>query len=433
MTKDDDGYIVDTHAQLNAIRYDLDGNGVPDAGATAYGNVFPNRVTTSSGRMGCPSGTCTGYELAADIDLDTDGDGSIGTDTDDAYHNSGWDPIGTNANKYSGDFKSNGHTINNLFIDRDTTNNIGLFGAIGATVRIETLGVTNANVTGGNYTGALAGRVYGGGGYTTGAVTETHYVGGLVDITNVGAASASIRSSYSTAYVVGSSNVGGLIGHLANGSMPRVYATGRVTRASGNMAGSLGGIAGASSSNVTASYYDTSTSGCVTGGSPGCTDGDGGNTVAGIVGKTTRELQTVTSYTSIFANWNANLDGQSGADDPWDFGNGMQYPMLDYAGMSADPQGGLAMSIPDNWNAPIVGERVGVCIAPGFGVTRATVSGQSYKKAWIWEKSANGDTWTAISSTKPPTYEYSPVAADVGSYLRAKAELDDGTSPTRAY
>ena len=335
MTKDDDGYIVDTHAQLNAIRYDLDGNGVPDAGATDYGNVFPNRVTTSSGRMGCPSGTCTGYELAADIDLDTDGDGSIGTDTDDAYHNSGWDPIGTSANKYSGDFKSNGHTINNLFIDRDTTNNIGLFGAIGATVRIETLGVTNANVTGGNYTGALAGRVYGGGGgYTTGAVTETHYVGGLVDITNVGAASASIRSSYSTAYVVGSSNVGGLIGRLANGSMPRVYATGRVTRASGNMAGSLGGIAGASSSNVTASYYDTSTSGCVTGGSPGCTDGDGGNTIAGIVGKTTRELQTVTSYTSIFANW----------------------------------------------NAPIVGERVGVCIAPGFGVTRATVSGQSYKK-----------------------------------------------------
>lgn len=101
--------------------------------------------------------------------------------------------------------------------------------------------------------------------------------------------------------------------------------------------------------------------------------------------------------------------------------------MLDYAGMSTDPQGGLAMSIPDNWNAPIVGGRVGVCIAPGFGVTRATVSGQSYKKAWIWEKSANGDTWTAISSTKPPTYEYSPVAADVGSYLRAKAELDDGS------
>ena len=428
---DNDNYIdIANHAQLNAVRRDLDGNGAPaSGGATAYAAAFPN---AASG-MGCAA-TCTGYELTESIDLDTDGDGSIGTDTGDAYYNggAGWEPIGANtsaATRYSGDFKGNGHTINNLFINR-TTNYMGLFGSIHSTARIETLGVTNADVTGGSFTGVLAGAVHGAvvACYTTGAVTGNHYVGGLVGFTGVGASSASVRSSYSTAYTVGSTNIGGVIGRLAGGSMSHVYATGRVARKSDSTSGSLGGIAGASNQSVTASYYDTSTTGCVTGGSPGCTDGDGGNSIAGIMGKTARELQTVTSYTGIFANWNANLDGQTGNDDPWDFGNGMQYPMLDYDGMSTDPQGGLAMGIPDNWNAPIVGERVGVCIAPGSGATRATVSGQSYKKAWIWEKSANGDTWGAVSgSIRNPTYEYNPVAADVGSYLRAKVELTDGS------
>ena len=172
---------------------------------------------------------------------------------------------------------------------------------------------------------------------------------------------------------------------IAGGSISHSYSTGRVARSSGT-ATSIGGFAGASSNNVTASYYDTSTSGCVTGSATGCTSGYGGGGVAGITGKTTRELQTVTSYSGIFANWNAN----TGNDDPWDFGSKMQYPMLDYDGMSTTPQGGLAMGIPDNWNAPIVGERVGVCIVPGSGATRATVSSQSYKKAWSWERSDNG-------------------------------------------
>ena len=148
---------------------------------------------------------------------------------------------------------------------------------------------------------------------------------------------------------------------------------------------------------------------------------------AGVTGKTTRQLQTVTTYTGIYANWNNNLDGVTGNDDPWDLGSKMQYPMLDYKSMSTDPQGGQAMGIPDNWNAPIVGERVGVCIAPGSGVSRATVSGQTYKKAWIWERSDNGDTWETISGTTAPTYEYTPATADVNHYLRAKVELTDGS------
>ena len=49
------------------------------------------------------------------------------------------------------------------------------------------------------------------------------------------------------------------------------------------------------------------------------------------VAKTTSELQTPTEYgtgTSIYADWNLNLDGVTGGDDPWDFGTTSEYPVL---------------------------------------------------------------------------------------------------------
>ena len=156
-------------------------------------------------------------------------------------------------------------------------------------------------------------------------------------------------------------------------SVTNSYSTGRVTR-SGGTATTIGGLIGqATAGTISASYWDTSTSGQTT--------SAGGS---GVVGKTTRQLQTVTSYSGIYANWNANLDGDTsagegstGKDNPWHFGNGMQYPMLKYQGMPTAPQGGLAMGIPDNWNAPVAGERLGVCLVDGPSM-RGTVCGQTY-------------------------------------------------------
>ena len=79
---------------------------------------------------------------------------------------------------------------------------------------------------------------------------------------------------------------------------------------------------------------------------------------------------------------------------------------------------------PDNWNAPIVGENVGVCLINGPNTAPGLRAASS---SWIWEKSANGDTWTAISGNTSATYEYIPATADVGIYLRAKVELTDGS------
>ena len=433
---DNDGYIdIANLAQLDAVRHDLNGNGAQDStSATNWANyvaAFPRLDETSSGRMGCPSGTCTGYELVASLDFDENGDGSI-TLADSTYWDggNGWNPIG----RYTSNFKGNGHTINNLFIRRASTGDVGLFSETRGS-RIETLGVTNADVRGGNNTGILIGDMGGGAVvacYATGKLQGGAQTGGLV---GYAANSHSISATYSTAYVIGSRYVGGLVGFGFSGSITNSYSTGRVDPA--NDSGGFLGYSGTSHSQSN-NYWDTSTSGR-SGGIGGVSGGSG----AGVTGKTTRELQTVTGYTGIYSDWNVDLDNDdndadatTGRDDPWAFGNNMQYPMLDYDGMSTDPQGGQAMGIPDNWNAPVTGERVGVCLTPAEFPNRARVSGQSYYEGWVWEKSTNGDTWTPVHqdnsmnaiSPPPPTYEYSPVAADVGSYLRARMKLSDGST-----
>ena len=416
-----------THQQLNAIRYDLNGNGKQDSVSASDWTNYTAAFSSPATGMGCKltdhdsdsntadQPTCVGYELMNDIDLDTDGDGNIGTDSGDAYYNSGagWVPIGNNPNHYVGDFKGNGNTINNLFISRSTTAYQGIFGIIGSGARIETLGVINANVTGSVNSGILGGDNSGAivACYTTGKAQGNGAVGGLVGSVNGG----SVNSAYSTAYVTANGSVGGLVGYFWSGSITNSYSTGRVTSSGSNVGGLIGGALG----GATNSYWDTSTSGQTT--------SAGGS---GVVGKTTRQLQTPTGYNGIYANWNTNLDGDTttgdamtGNDNPWAFGNKMQYPMLDYKGMSTTPQNSQAMGIPDNWNAPIVGERVSVCLATPSN--RAT-GGSGGKRAWIWEKSTNGDTWTPISRSVLPSFEYTPTTADVGSYLRAKVQLSGG-------
>ena len=414
-----------THQQLNAIRYDLNGNGKQDSVSASDWTNYTTAFSSPDTGMGCKltdhdgdsntadQPTCVGYELMNDIDLDTDGDGNIGTDSGDAYHNNnaGWLPIGVTGNVFRTNFKGNGNTINNLFIARSSsTDSVGLFGRIGSTGRIETLGLINANVTGNVNSGILVGTNAGAivACYTTGKAQGSGAVGGLAGSVN----GESVNSAYSTAYVTANANVGGLVGYFWSGSITNSYSTGRVTSAGSNVGGLIGGALGGAT--VTASYWDTSTSGQTT-------SADG----SGVVGKTTRQLQTPTGYTGIYANWNIDLDNAdadndatTGKDNPWTFGNKMQYPMLDYKMMSTDPQNSQAMGRADNWNAPIVGERVAVCVT---SATRSNRSG-----LWIWEKSANGDTWSPLTNNSGASYEYYPVSTDVGNYLRAKTPLSGG-------
>ena len=341
---------IATLAQLNAIRHDLDGNG--DSTHADYTGAFSN---AASG-MGCAA-TCLGYELTANLDFNTDtGSDSGGVaviDSDDDYHNSGagWAPIGDGlfaSFRYNAIFDGGGHTISNLFINRLPTYDVGLFGATGTSGKVRNVGLEGANVTGsrlGN-TGALIGTAYGtvDAAYSTGSVTGTNRVGGLVGymfssgsiqrsystasvtasgnnagglvaLSGVGSGRG-IRGSYATGAVSGTNYVGGLVGH-SNQNIIASYARGAVNGTGSN----VGGLVGMRSARtITNSYWDVTTS----------TQADDGDAATG-EGKTTSDLATPQAYGSgsaIYANWNLDLDSDSNADDPWDFGTASEYPAL---------------------------------------------------------------------------------------------------------
>ncbi len=136
--QDGDNLIEITNlAQLNAIRWDPDGDGeVADANQANYAAAFPG----AAGGIVCAA-TCLGYELTADLDFDTDGSGAA-NDADDYWNDTwGWDPI----EGYTADFNGNGHGISNMFINRSGSH-IGLFGTTNGAF-IHHLGLIDVNVS----------------------------------------------------------------------------------------------------------------------------------------------------------------------------------------------------------------------------------------------------------------------------------------------
>ena len=338
---DNDGLIeVGNLAQLDAIRYDLNGNGLVDGtNWQPYYDAFEMASLT----MGCPD-RCIGYELRADLNFDTNGNG--GADIGDDYWNGGegWVPIGGDGttaagtmlflrNPFTATFEGNGHTIGNLFIETDTIVVVGLFGYASSFSTIRNLGLIDVDVTGTELAAGLVGLNSGEirASYVTGRVSGDENVGGLVGINNP---SGGIRGSYATSSVSGKDDVGGLAGDN-RGTITAAYATGRVSGKSdvGGLVGNnkstgeitagyatgpvsgdsdLGGLVGRDEGGtITASYWDRTTSGLS----------------FGSVGeaKSTGQLQAPGGYSGIYQSWNLDLDGN---DDPWDFGTSGQYPVL---------------------------------------------------------------------------------------------------------
>ena len=103
---DDDGLIeVGSLAQLNALRWDLDGNGTVDNSANAVDHAAAFSLPAAN--LGCPSTGCTGYELTANLDFDTDGSGGA-NDGDDYWNGgAGWEPV----RDFDAAFDGNGNAI----------------------------------------------------------------------------------------------------------------------------------------------------------------------------------------------------------------------------------------------------------------------------------------------------------------------------------
>ena len=328
---DGDGLIeIVTAAQLNQVRHNLRGSNLKTS-AGAAGNA-----------LGCGglNGiiTCNGYELAADISLA-------------GYAN--WNPIGscpsipsyscTNTNAlFNSIFDGNDYIISDLTITNPVfpyTNAAGLFGAISPGTQLRNVHIRSASITGaGSRVGILVGYARGARITSSSALYDSvsgrSYVGGLVGLGGeaiitlsyasgdsvrgtgnhvgglVGAGgNAVITSSYAVSRAVsGADNVGGLVGWGGSVTIRSSYATGGSVRGSAYVGGLLGYGAGAIISD---SYWDIYTNGIETGsyGFP----------------RTTRELQTPTSATGIYAGWTATCSDGSRA---WNFGTSSQYPAL---------------------------------------------------------------------------------------------------------
>ncbi|MCF7805122.1 MAG: T9SS type A sorting domain-containing protein [Candidatus Marinimicrobia bacterium] len=271
---------------------------------------------------------------ADETQVDWDGDGNLehGTDGDDTY---GFLPIGSTSTDFTGKYDGSGYTIDSLYINRSSEDEIALFSdANGAT--ITNVGVTNVDITGQNYVGGLVGRQDGGtvsSSYTSGSVHgEDHgydfyglYVGGIIGDSNGG----TISNSYSTASVSGYGSIGGLLGNNSYGTISKCYAAGSV----GGTADTGGLVGSSTASEVNYSFWDTQTT--------GESSSSGGGT-----GKTTSDMKTESTFTS--AGWDFEGETANGTNDYWDIdgttNNG--YPFLmapnqpsysDGSGTSGDP------------------------------------------------------------------------------------------------
>ena len=478
----DDDQLIEVHnlAQLDAIRFDMDGEGDvsarPIVEQFSYGYAYPG----ISG-MGCKAvdhddstttpnqPVCIGYELNNDLDFDTDGDGATYTvtstgavvgDSGDAYNNAGqgWIPLGDWANPFSAIFDGNSNTIANLFINGGG----GLFGHIGqcdesygrgnCQGEVKNLGLLNAKVINGGWqVGTLAGAVLG-------TVTSCYADGGSVD-TNLGA--------------TGLSNAGGLIGDLKpKGKIIGSYANVTVT---GNGSGvtRAGGLAGRNIGTITASYAVgdvRSNGGGYSGGLVGWNHPEGGTITAsyatGSVYSRARNAGSLTgiygldnrmSITDSYATgWVGRGSGNAfGLHTPrptvtesyWDTGTtGVSATATSTAGKTTVELQSPTTStgIYANWSAdqwdfgtdrdyPAV-KHNGVLVpgqrrtsihsdnrnAPVIGepVAAALNVAGATSTAWQWQSSTSSGAWANIAGANAATYI--PVAADAGRHLRAK-------------
>ena len=172
----------------------------------------------------------------------------------------GFAPVGDSVINFTGTFDGNGKTITDLYINRPDDSYIGLFGYIDSDGQISDVGLVDADVSGYQYVGALAG--YNGGtisnSYATGTVTGdaaySYDIGGLV-----GYNEGTIENSYATGDVSGYEEVGGLVGYNSY-EIYNSYATGTVT---GDAADSydIGGLVGYNEGTIENSYATCDVSG----------------------------------------------------------------------------------------------------------------------------------------------------------------------------
>jgi hypothetical protein len=281
------------------------------------------------------------YILMNDLDSTSAGYTELASET--ANGGRGWEPIGTSDDQFTGSFNGQGYEIRDLFINRPDENYVGLFTDISWTRYIdnvgivENVGVVNADVTGFAQVGILVGHNEGlvNNSYSSGSVIGDSRVGGLV-----GWNQATLSNSYSTCSVTGDSRVGGLVGDnwYYRGILSNSYSTGSVTGSTqvgglvgvnfygnvthsysiGSVIGSsqVGGLVGYNKATVSNSFWDRGTS--------GMEESDGGT------GKTTAEMQDITTFSGAAWDIIAIAHGETNPAHTWNIVDDETYPLLSW-------------------------------------------------------------------------------------------------------
>ena len=214
---DNDGLIeIKNYDQLYAMRYDMDGNGVPNYDLNNDGirddGIPPNAYSI---HLNCPAAsTCNGYELGGNISLAGRGD---------------WAPSGLNTV-----FDGNGFSITGL------KGNQGLFSGIGAEGVLKNVNVVDASITSGGTVGVISGRsdgtiigVYASGDVTVDDPTANGSIigsfGGLVGRSygTIAASVADVDVTVKSIPIGKSARVGGFVG-VNYGKIHGSYAYGDV-------------------------------------------------------------------------------------------------------------------------------------------------------------------------------------------------------------
>ena len=164
------------------------------------------------------------FILMNDLDSTTAGYTEVASPT--ANEGKGWLPIGIWPDPFVGSFDGQGFEIRDLFIDREGEDYVGLFSFVDTGATIMSVGLIDANVTGEVYVGGLVGHMHDGSlsnCHSTGNVVGDTHVGGLV-----GECGGIVSNTYSAASVSGNFEVGGLIGQN-HATVSKSYSTGSVT------------------------------------------------------------------------------------------------------------------------------------------------------------------------------------------------------------
>lgn len=184
--------------------------------------VFADMVNGVNGAS--ETGLCA--VLTCDIDLSAICGADIGS----------WTPIGTSANPYTGIFDGDSFAITGLYYHKANSSYGGLF-ACNAGI-IKNLGVVDADIAAGSYTGGVCGYNNGiiTGCYSAASVKGASYTGGICGYND---AAGTVSICYNTGAVSGKKYVGGVCGYNKNTTI-NCYNMGTVS----GKTTSIGGICG---------------------------------------------------------------------------------------------------------------------------------------------------------------------------------------------